>query len=118
VSAIDDAARKAYADLTPETLQKLGDCRGIGRNVLEGRIAELIGFVSRLQNDRRQLNNNLMSVQTRCTELLQEVRDLRRECKLEGIVLPGWTCPNCGGFNGEAKERLIVCRCCPTPRPD
>lgn len=28
-----------------------------------------------------------------------------------GISLPGWTCP-CGCFNGEAKERLDLCRAC------
>jgi hypothetical protein len=37
----------------------------------------------------------------------------------DGILLPGWDCPNstCGVFNGTVKEDLKVCRCCATPRP-
>lgn len=35
----------------------------------------------------------------------------------QGIVLPGWTCPSCKGFNGEAKERLEKCRGCEAARP-
>lgn len=27
-------------------------------------------------------------------------------------LLPGWVCQGCGGFNGEAKETLLVCRAC------
>jgi hypothetical protein len=33
------------------------------------------------------------------------------------IVLPGWDCPNCQVFNGEAKEPLDNCRHCATPKP-
>lgn len=33
------------------------------------------------------------------------------------IILPGWTCPVCHGFNGEAKERLEKCRACEGARP-
>ena len=29
-----------------------------------------------------------------------------------GLVLPGWTCPRCGVFNGEAKEKRTECRAC------
>lgn len=32
----------------------------------------------------------------------------------------GWFCPNtpmCGVFNSDAKETLLVCRTCKTPRP-
>ncbi len=32
------------------------------------------------------------------------------------IVLPGWRCGHCRGFNGSAKELLTECRCCGTPR--
>ena len=37
------------------------------------------------------------------------------------FILPGWDCPNvpsCGVFNGEAKEKLIVCRNCGHARPE
>jgi len=33
------------------------------------------------------------------------------------ITLPGWSCPACGVFNGEEKERRIECRSCVEPRP-
>jgi hypothetical protein len=33
-----------------------------------------------------------------------------------GIVLPGWRCAHCRGFNGSAKELLTECRCCGTRR--
>jgi hypothetical protein len=33
------------------------------------------------------------------------------------IELPGWTCPSCLAFNGDAKERLAECRACCHPRP-
>lgn len=36
-----------------------------------------------------------------------------------GLLLPGWFCPapECGVFNGEAKEPLDECRCCGGARP-
>jgi hypothetical protein len=34
---------------------------------------------------------------------------LEHQDKLE---LPGWICKNCKAFNGEAKEKLMKCRCC------
>lgn len=30
-------------------------------------------------------------------------------------LLPGWFCRGCQAFNGEAKERLVRCRCCDKP---
>jgi hypothetical protein len=33
------------------------------------------------------------------------------------VLLPGWQCPGCLVFNGDAKERLEACRCCGGPRP-
>ncbi len=33
------------------------------------------------------------------------------------ILLPGWSCPNCMAFNGDAKEFLQKCRCCEFDRP-
>lgn len=41
----------------------------------------------------------------------------RQTIKAGGLVLPGWSCPSCGGFNGEAKEILEKCRACGTSRP-
>lgn len=32
-----------------------------------------------------------------------------------GLVLPGWTCSACLGFNGEAREKRTECRACGTP---
>lgn len=32
--------------------------------------------------------------------------------KRGGIFLPGWDCPKCKCFNGEAKERRRACRAC------
>ena len=33
------------------------------------------------------------------------------------MMLPGWFCQGCRGFNGEAKARLEVCRACGAARP-
>lgn len=33
------------------------------------------------------------------------------------IELPGWSCPKCKAFNGDAKERLSKCRACDAQRP-
>lgn len=38
-------------------------------------------------------------------------------CHSSGVILPGWVCSNCSGFNGAAKEVLPYCRACGTPRP-
>jgi hypothetical protein len=65
-----------------------------------------------LEHLAAQLLDNLTSTQARCTELLLENRELRA-----GIILPGWHCPKCQGFNGDAKERLTSCRACEAPRP-
>lgn len=45
-----------------------------------------------------------------------EVRALRTD-RVAGILLPGWTCPGCRSFNGEAKKKIEVCRCCGVGRP-
>lgn len=42
-----------------------------------GTVEILLAEIKRLERDNRQLNDNLTSVQTRCTELLNEVRELR-----------------------------------------
>lgn len=74
------------------------------------RVAELLLW------ERRQLLDNLTATQARCTELVEENRALK--AKLANVALPGWFCPMCGGWNGEAKERLDVCRShgCGIPR--
>lgn len=36
----------------------------------------------------------------------------------QGVLLPGWDCPECRAFNGDAKERLTRCRCCDAARPE
>ena len=59
----------------------------------------------------------LYSVQVRCTELLLENRALRAELREAREMLPGWTCGECRGFNGEAKARLDRCRACSALRP-
>lgn len=66
------------------------------------RVAELLLW------ERRQLLDNLTATQARCTSLLEENRALK--AKLANVALPGWFCPLCGCWNGEAKERLNVCR--------
>lgn len=37
---------------------------------------------------------------------------------MNGILLPGWDCPNqeCRAFNGCARFELDMCRCCGTAR--
>lgn len=37
--------------------------------------------------------------------------------KTHGLLLPGFVCTSCGAFTGVAKEELLECRCCGTPRP-
>jgi hypothetical protein len=39
-----------------------------------------------------------------------------RAAEETGLVLPGWSCPECFGFNGAGKEWLAECRACGTPR--
>lgn len=39
---------------------------------------ELLEIIARLERDNRQLNDNLTATQTRCTELLNENRELRK----------------------------------------
>ena len=42
----------------------------------------------------------------------------KRIAELENaIVLTGWKCPACKGFNGEEKQRHDTCIYCPAPRP-
>jgi rubrerythrin len=109
--------------MTPETvidpdaqLDELTKCAGVGRNVLEARIAVLVVMLKKARlvaQDYNAMLTNLTSVQARCTELLLEVRALRA-----GIVLPGWTCRKCGGFTGTAKEDHQQCRACGEKRPE
>ena len=62
----------------------------------------------------KEMLANLTATQTRCTELLVEVRAYRAS----GICLPGWWCPcaatseSLGIFNGSMKEVLTHCRAC------
>jgi len=34
------------------------------------------------------------------------------------VILPGYHCTKCQGFNGEGKEVLVVCRYCGETRPN
>jgi len=68
----------------------------------------LCDVVEFLSARARELTDNLTATQARCTALVEENRELR--AKLANVALPGWFCPGCGGWNGEAKERLDVCR--------
>ena len=47
---------------------------------------------------------NLTATQTRCTELLLEVRAYRASAGLPGL---GWDCPACRVFNSDARKRLM-----------
>lgn len=60
-----------------------------------------------------QLEKTLTAAQTRCTELLNELRKYKESSALPGL---GWDCKNCGAFNGSMKEELTACRCCDAPR--
>ena len=51
----------------------------------------------------------------RIATLCDELDAMRSEMR-QSLVLPGWTCPGCGGFNGEAKARRETCRSCNHPR--
>lgn len=57
-----------------EQLTELAKCEGIGRDVLERRIALLAKLV---QIDVAPHLDNLQAVQKRCTKLLEEMRALR-----------------------------------------
>jgi len=61
--------------------------------------------------EHKAMLENLTSVQARCTELLLENRELKAKLA-SSLILPGWDCPDCKCFNGEAKERLENCRYC------
>jgi hypothetical protein len=61
----------------------------------------------------RTLETTLTIVQTRCTELLLELRKYRESSAMPGI---GWDCTACSAFNGDLKESLKKCRCCNADR--
>lgn len=51
----------------------------------------------------------------------REIIELRKELdqyRRSGFCLPGWFCPKCRVFNGEAKSILSECRACEAPKPD
>lgn len=115
----DDVCGLQPADADRESLVHL-----IARVAHEERL-EARQLEARLSRDAAQLAENLANVQARCTELLLENRELKSQLtdtlaaalESSGLLLPGWTCPDCRTFNGEAKERLLICRACTTPRP-
>jgi len=81
-------------------------------------IEQLQVKISSLRVDHTQALANLTSTQERCTQLLNENRDLR-----SGLNLDGWFC-SCaatdksrGIFNSDAKERRSTCRSCGAARP-
>ena len=86
--------------MTPEEL----DLARAGR-------ADLLHEIARLRVVNGHLNDNLTTVQARCSELFVEVQDYR-----SGIPMPGWTCNQCGVFTGTLKG-MTACRCCGEPRP-
>lgn len=87
------------------------DLARVGRADLIDMIRRLLERVQNERDRNQQLDFNLTSVQTRCTELLNELRELKG-----GIVLPGWRCP-CGSFNGATKTWHERCRSCDAERP-
>ena len=136
------AARFAIDPASP--LDELSKCDGVSRDVLEARLAVVVARLklAELRNAQnaiagcltckgcenyKHMLENMTHVQGRCTELLDETRAQRAELARvqarsvdatnSSGLLPGWTCPKCAGFNGEAKERLVVCRACGTARP-
>ena len=63
---------------TPSTID-LADfhrCAGVGRAELEARIAALCDELAVSRRDCKAYLTNLTAVQTRCTELLEQVRTL------------------------------------------
>lgn len=68
--------------------------------------------LARLCREHANMTVTLTQVQERCTALLEEVRSLRG-C----LILPGWTCAHCHGFNGVGKEWYPACRACGAPCP-
>lgn len=60
-----------------------------------------------LRTGREEL---IQRIQALCTtvEWLRE----KLEERTNGLNLPGWFCPGCGVFNGEAKEKRESCRVC------
>jgi hypothetical protein len=65
-------------------------------------------------NREKLLNDNLTSVQARCTQLVEKLREYEAT-----IVLKGWTCTVdiCRVFNSEEKAHMPKCRACDAPRP-
>lgn len=100
------------------------DLSAVGRSVLiamvtdlRARLVEVNAYLrENLANGKigdreyQAMFDNLTATQARCTELLEENRELKR-------WMPGWFCPKCAVFNGEVKEPLPVCRSCGGPRP-
>ena len=59
---------------------------------------------------RQQLIDTIERLEKDYGELLERTRSMND-------LLPGWSCPKCFVFNGDAKEKLTACRCCGSPRP-
>ncbi len=92
------AARDAATPQAPPFVRTFD---GMGRRELET-------VAARAAQERDELAETLTRAQTRCTELLNELRAYRAS----GICLRGWWCFYCGGFNGENRSPRTTCRGC------
>lgn len=83
---------------------------------------DLLDLICALHKRATQYEKQLTIVQGRCTELLEEARALRARLAhfeaMDGLLLPGWLCPHCKAFVGEAKQRRDECRVCGAARPE
>ena len=101
--------------MTDEEIARCVLCRHLLEPPAPSVVARLVATIGSVRNGNRLLYQQIASLHARCGELKEENRKLQRA--LDASLLPGWTCPRCGVFTGDAKERHERCRSCDAPRP-
>lgn len=110
----DLIAREAY-----EEIQELRTERQALTNSTHNKTVQLLEKNARLRQERVRLSCALEDAQAMYNAKQCELDMFKMNHALprvEGLVLPGWTCTGCGVFNGACKETLVSCRACGVPK--
>jgi hypothetical protein len=93
--------------------------RNVGRTGRQELIERIHALCDELDRVREDLDVEVSVTVDLEHSLAKATAALQKKSKVVegGLTLPGWFCPGCGVFNGEAKTILVGCRCCDTKRP-
>lgn len=78
---------------------------------IEANWQNVVARLSAQLRDREEANRILVE---RLLELQRSMLTLAAD---RGLVLPGWFCPVCRAFNGEAMGPMLKCRACQKEKP-